>query len=620
MEDMISEEEAVQALCGFSLSVRYLRERHNTELRMRTMVDTKALERDELKMQKEWQRVDKELLRGDLKITALKAPGFGERKSQYLDDIAILTGATVIREKVGLSLDKAEKEVLSHDAKVVLTKEVTTIIGNGSTQDAVNKSFSYPKPLQSITMRTKNLIKELPNSLVMLRSFRLEHKLKEKKLRVEDALNATKVYSLDNFRLIQAAVEEGIVVGGDCTLLRLAAKVDAIKLTLDNDEQKARTDIVKRVLSYPLKLIAKNAVLSGENFKYGYNVVTGKYEDLITAGIIDPTKVFKESQMHDDSRNYFELSLVSCKSILPLARQQFFEAEDEEDDDDDDDDDDEAAEEYELFGNEYEEEEEEEGEEDEFDSDVTVISPRFEEHKWERVERVRADVKEFGEGIINLDELASIYDFRMDKFQRLAVQAFLRGSSVVVSAPTSSGKTLIAEAAAVATLAKGRRLFYTTPLKALSNQKYRDFRETFGESNVGLLTGDSAVNKDAPILIMTTEILRNMLYQSVGMVSSGSRLLHVEVIVLDEVHYLSDISRGTVWEEIVIYSPKEVQLLCLSATVANADELAGWIGQEGSNDDGKLCTKKELGSWEFNSLGDGCKAIEEMVKVKRHRG
>ncbi|KAF6171731.1 hypothetical protein GIB67_007252, partial [Kingdonia uniflora] len=196
---------------------------------------------------------------GALKIAALKALGFGERKSQYLDDIAILTGATIIREKAGLSLNKAEKEVLGHAAK-------------------------------SKTMRKKNLMKELPNSLVVLRSFRLEHKLKEKKLRVEDALNATK-----------AAVEEGIVVGGDCTLLRLAAKVDAIKLSFDNDEQKVGVDIVKRALSYPLKLIAKNVVtmgvlswervLSCGNFKYGYNVVTGKYEDLITAGIIDPTKL-----------------------------------------------------------------------------------------------------------------------------------------------------------------------------------------------------------------------------------------------------------------------------------------------------------------------------------------
>ncbi|MED6226797.1 hypothetical protein PIB30_107301, partial [Stylosanthes scabra] len=170
--------------------------------------------------------------------------------------------------------------------------------------------------------------------------------------------------------------------------------------------------------------------------------------------------------------------------------------------------------------------------------------------KWQRVEKLCKEVREFGSDIIDVDELASVYDFRIDKFQRLAIQAFLRGSSVVVSAPTSSGKTLIAESAAVATVARGRRIFYTTPLKALSNQKFREFRETFGDNNVGLLTGDSAVNRDAQVLIMTTEILRNMLYQSVGNISSGSGLLHVDVIVLDEVHYLSDISRGTVWEEI----------------------------------------------------------------------
>ncbi|KAJ6897685.1 LOW QUALITY PROTEIN: hypothetical protein NC652_024480 [Populus alba x Populus x berolinensis] len=158
----------------------------------------------------------------------------------------------------------------------------------------------------------------------------------------------------------------------------------------------------------------------------------------------------------------------------------------------------------------------------------------------------------------------------IDKFQRLAIEAFLKGSSVVVSAPTSSGKTLIAEAAAVATVARGRRIFYTTPLKALSNQKFRDFRETFGDENVGLLTGDSAINKDAQVLIMTTEILRNMLYQSIGMVSSGSGLFHVDVIVLDEVHFLSDISRGTVWEEI---QQSRIQMSCLDGFVHGETEL-----------------------------------------------
>ncbi|KAM6563046.1 hypothetical protein CsatB_023044 [Cannabis sativa] len=254
---------------------------------------------------------------------------------------------------------------------------------------------------------------------------------------------------------------------------------------------------------------------------------------------------------------------------------------DDDDDEDEDDEDDVAAEEYEDGDISGDLSEGLDQSDDEVDLSVAAAedSSRPEDFRWQRVEKLQNEVREFGEEILDVDELASVYDFRIDKFQRLAIKAFLNGSSVVVSAPTSSGKTLIAEAAAVATVARRRRLLYTTPLKALSNQKFREFRETFGDSNVGLLTGDSSVNKDAQILIMTTEILRNMLYQSVGMVSSGHSLFHVDVIVLDEVHYLSDISRGTVWEEIVIYCPKEVQLICLSATVANPDELAGWIGK-----------------------------------------
>ncbi|XP_039773145.1 DExH-box ATP-dependent RNA helicase DExH15 chloroplastic [Panicum virgatum] len=288
------------------------------------------------------------------------------------------------------------------------------------------------------------------------------------------------------------------------------------------------------------------------------------------------------------------LHLASARSPSRAAASVSDDDEDEEEVDvDDDDDDDEigirdADDEYED-GDEVDEEavdediggEDEEEAEDEDDEreDTSARRRESEEYKSRRVAKLVAEVREFGEDIIDYNELAGIYDFPIDKFQRLAIQAFLRGSSVVVSAPTSSGKTLIAEAAAVATVARGRRLFYTTPLKALSNQKFRDFRNTFGDHNVGLLTGDSAINKDAQILIMTTEILRNMLYQSVGMTASEGRLFQVDVIVLDEVHYLSDISRGTVWEETVIYCPKEVQLICLSATVANPDELAGWISQ-----------------------------------------
>ncbi|KAJ6313353.1 hypothetical protein OIU77_014787 [Salix suchowensis] len=271
------------------------------------------------------------------------------------------------------------------------------------------------------------------------------------------------------------------------------------------------------------------------------------------------------------------LSLSNSPNSLIPVDSQLSDADnddDEEYEDDEDEEEDEAADEYDDMLEAIEDEAEIEIS---VDASSSEVSNWREESKWQRVEKLCNEVKEFGNEIIDANELASIYDFRIDKFQRLAIEAFLKGSSVVVSAPTSSGKTLIAEAAAVATVARGRRIFYTTPLKALSNQKFRDFRETFGDENVGLLTGDSAINKDAQVLIMTTEILRNMLYQSIGMVSSGSGLFHVDVIVLDEVHFLSDISRGTVWEEIIIYCPKEVQLICLSATVKNPDELSGWI-------------------------------------------
>ncbi|KAG5517763.1 hypothetical protein RHGRI_038220 [Rhododendron griersonianum] len=251
-------------------------------------------------------------LRGALKIAALKAPGFGERKSQYLDDIAILTGATVIRDELGLTLDKADKEVLGHAAKVVLTKDSTTIVGDGSTQDAVNQRVAQIKNLIEVAEqeyekeKLNERIAKLSGGVAVIQvGAQTETELKEKKLRVEDALNATKARqcSIDCEIDIQAAVEEGIVVGGGCTLLRLASKVDAIKDSLENDEEKVGADIVKRALSYPLKLIAKNAgvngsvvsekVLSNDNPKFGYNAATGEYEDLMAAGIIDPTKVVR---------------------------------------------------------------------------------------------------------------------------------------------------------------------------------------------------------------------------------------------------------------------------------------------------------------------------------------
>nr|WP_230966533.1 RNA helicase [Nostoc sp. NZL] len=166
----------------------------------------------------------------------------------------------------------------------------------------------------------------------------------------------------------------------------------------------------------------------------------------------------------------------------------------------------------------------------------------------------------------------------MDQFQKEAIASLNAGRSVVVCAPTGSGKTLVGEYAIYRALARGKRVFYTTPLKALSNQKLRDFREKFGFDQVGLLTGDASINRDAPILVMTTEIFRNMLYGTpIGQI--GISLVDVEAVILDECHYMNDRQRGTVWEESIIYCPREVQLAALSATVANSDQLTDWLNR-----------------------------------------
>ncbi|MBV9389453.1 MAG: RNA helicase [Chroococcidiopsidaceae cyanobacterium CP_BM_ER_R8_30] len=175
-------------------------------------------------------------------------------------------------------------------------------------------------------------------------------------------------------------------------------------------------------------------------------------------------------------------------------------------------------------------------------------------------------------------DLKSIFPFELDEFQQEAIAALNAGRSVVVCAPTGAGKTLIGEYAIYRALAHERRVFYTTPLKALSNQKLRDFRKRFGYQTVGLLTGDASINRDAPILVMTTEIFRNMLYGTpIGEV--GTSLVGVEAVVLDECHYMNDRQRGTVWEESIIYCPSEIQLVALSATIANSDQLTDWINQ-----------------------------------------
>lgn len=169
------------------------------------------------------------------------------------------------------------------------------------------------------------------------------------------------------------------------------------------------------------------------------------------------------------------------------------------------------------------------------------------------------------------DALAARYGFPLDDFQVRAIDALDNGHNVLVAAPTGSGKTVVAEEAIHRALAEGRRAFYTAPIKALSNQKYQDLVRQHGPARVGLLTGDNAINGDAPVVVMTTEVLRNMIYaRSAGLATLG-------YVILDEVHYLQDTYRGPVWEEVIIHLPGPVRLVCLSATVSNADELTEWI-------------------------------------------
>jgi ATP-dependent RNA helicase HelY len=170
-----------------------------------------------------------------------------------------------------------------------------------------------------------------------------------------------------------------------------------------------------------------------------------------------------------------------------------------------------------------------------------------------------------------LTDFASGLSFELDPFQRTACQALERGSGVLVCAPTGAGKTVVGEFAVHLALEQGRKCFYTTPIKALSNQKFHDLVERYGADQVGLLTGDNSINGDAPVVVMTTEVLRNMLY------AGSSTLRGLSYVVMDEVHYLADRFRGAVWEEVIIHLPQTVTLVSLSATVSNAEEFADWL-------------------------------------------
>src|SRR5690348_1034169 len=185
----------------------------------------------------------------------------------------------------------------------------------------------------------------------------------------------------------------------------------------------------------------------------------------------------------------------------------------------------------------------------------------------------------------NIQAFIARYPFPLDQFQLDAIAQLAEGQSVLVAAPTGTGKTLVAEYAIWLAQQRGQRVIYTTPLKALSNQKYRDMRMLYGNDAVGLVTGDIVEHSRASIVIMTTEVYRNMLLEDrndrfIGDSSlSATSLSDIGFVVFDELHYLSDIGRGPVWEEAIICSPPHVQLVGLSATMSNAEDLANWISR-----------------------------------------
>ncbi len=170
-----------------------------------------------------------------------------------------------------------------------------------------------------------------------------------------------------------------------------------------------------------------------------------------------------------------------------------------------------------------------------------------------------------------LGDFVANFPFTLDDFQLRACRELEEGRGVLVAAPTGSGKTIVGEFAIHLAIRSGRKAFYTTPIKALSNQKYSDLVDRYGPENVGLLTGDNSVNGEAPIVVMTTEVLRNMLY------AGSHTLAGLGFVVMDEVHYLADRMRGAVWEEVIIHLPDSVALVSLSATVSNAEEFGEWL-------------------------------------------
>jgi ATP-dependent RNA helicase HelY len=189
------------------------------------------------------------------------------------------------------------------------------------------------------------------------------------------------------------------------------------------------------------------------------------------------------------------------------------------------------------------------------------------------------------------------YPFALDAFQVQACQALQDGRGVLVAAPTGSGKTVVGEFAVHLALSTGRKAFYTTPIKALSNQKFADLVRVHGATAVGLLTGDNSVNADAPIVVMTTEVLRNMLY------ADSPALAGLGYVVMDEVHYLADRFRGAVWEEVIIHLPDDVLVVSLSATVSNAEEFGAWLDTVRGNTEVVVSEHRPVPLWQHVLTG-----------------
>jgi len=212
-------------------------------------------------------------------------------------------------------------------------------------------------------------------------------------------------------------------------------------------------------------------------------------------------------------------------------------------------------------------------------------------------DRYQAAAQRAAESKTYLGSFARSLEFDLDDFQREACRSLQEGRGVLVAAPTGAGKTIVGEFAIYLALERGLKAFYTTPIKALSNQKFSELAAKYGAANVGLLTGDTTINGDAPVVVMTTEVLRNMLY------ADSETLGDLGFVVMDEVHYLADRFRGAVWEEVIIHLPSEVQVASLSATVSNAEEFGAWLDTVRGDTDVIVSEHRPVPLWQHVMVG-----------------